>query len=65
MSTNSERLPRRRPGLMSSLANHAGLALQNWAVRRESASVESLQFQDHLSATLDAQTGALHDGLLR
>ncbi|WP_427018838.1 hypothetical protein ACQCSX_10035 [Pseudarthrobacter sp. P1] len=65
MSNNSARLPRRRPGIMSSLASHAGVALQNWAARREAATVESLQFQERLSNRLDAQTGALHDGLLR
>ncbi|WP_026555660.1 hypothetical protein [Arthrobacter sp. 35W] len=64
MSNTSKHLPR-RSGVMAALANSAGVALQNWAARREAVSVESLQFQENLAHQRESQAGAMHDGLLR
>ncbi|HEY8295395.1 MAG TPA: hypothetical protein VIG41_08670 [Micrococcaceae bacterium] len=66
MSTSSDsHLPRRRPSVVASMANHAGVALQNWASRRGTVSIDALLYQAAQQERRDQEGGAMHDGLLR
>jgi hypothetical protein len=47
------------------MANHAGVALQNWASRRGTASVDALLYQAEQQERRDREGASLHDGLLR
>lgn len=63
--SSASHLPRRRPGAVASLANSAGVALQNWASRRRTVSVDALLYQEALEDRRGREGGAMHDGLLR
>jgi hypothetical protein len=47
------------------MAAHAGVALQNWASRRGTASAQALLYQAKQQERRDRESGAMHDGLLR
>lgn len=66
MSTSSaSHPPRRRPSVVASMAAYAGVALQNWASRRETVSIDALLYQAAQQERRDREGGAMHDGLLR
>ncbi|HEV7166800.1 MAG TPA: hypothetical protein VGN49_02420 [Micrococcaceae bacterium] len=64
MSNSFPQLPR-RPSVAASMAAHAGVALQNWASRRGTASAQALLYQAKQQERRDRESGAMHDGLLR
>ena len=64
-NSSASRLPRRRPSAVAAMANHAGVALQNWASRRGTASVDALLYQAEQQERRDREGASLHDGLLR
>jgi hypothetical protein len=47
------------------MASHAGVALQNWASRRGTVSIDALLYQAAQQERRDQEGGAMHDGLLR
>lgn len=61
----ASRFPRRHSGVVAALASHTGVALQNWATRRSTVSVEELRFRSQSEDDRDRLASAIRDGLLR